>query len=65
MNEDTLKGQWMQMTGKAKAMWGKLTDDELTETKGDTEQLAGKVQERYGITKDEAHRQVKDFFGKH
>jgi len=62
MNEDTLKGQWKQLKGKAKAAWGDLTDDELTQVEGNSERLAGLVQERYGRTREEADREVKDFF---
>jgi len=62
MNEDILEGQWKQLAGKAKTAWGELTDDELTKTKGNAQQLAGLVQERYGRTREEAEREVKDFF---
>jgi uncharacterized protein YjbJ (UPF0337 family) len=61
MNEDTIKGQWKQLGGNIKAKWGKLTDDDLTVAEGNTEYLTGKVQERYGIARDEAEAQVKDF----
>lgn len=61
MNDDKIKGQWKQLSGKLKTRWGKLTDDDLTVASGNTEYLAGKVQERYGIAKDEARKQVRDF----
>ena len=61
MNEDKIKGQWKQVAGKVKAKWGKLTDDDLRVAEGNSEYLAGKVQERYGIARDEAHKQVKEF----
>jgi uncharacterized protein YjbJ (UPF0337 family) len=61
MNEDRLEGQWKQLTGKIKAQWNRLTDDDLGEAEGNAEYLAGKVQERYGIARDEAERQVRDF----
>lgn len=61
MNNDRIKGQWKQLTGKIKAKWGDLTDDDLQEAEGNSEYLAGKVQERYGIAKDEAERQVEEF----
>jgi uncharacterized protein YjbJ (UPF0337 family) len=61
MNEDKIKGQWKQLTGKLKAKWGKLTDDDLTIADGNAEYLAGKLQERYGIAREEAERQIKDF----
>jgi uncharacterized protein YjbJ (UPF0337 family) len=58
MNWDRIEGNWKQLTGKAKAQWGKLTDDDLDVINGRREQLAGKIQERYGIARDEAERQV-------
>jgi uncharacterized protein YjbJ (UPF0337 family) len=61
VNEDKIKGQWKQVAGKAKAKWGKLTDDDLKVVEGNSEYLAGKVQERYGIARDEAEKQVKEF----
>lgn len=61
MNEDRIKGQWQQIKGKAKAQWGKLTDDDLNVAEGNAQYLAGKVQERLGIAKEEAERQVKEF----
>ncbi len=61
MNEDRIKGQWKQIAGQLKAKWGKLTDDDLKVAEGNSEYLAGKLQERYGIAKDEAHKQIKEF----
>ena len=61
MNEDTLKGQWKQLHGKLKAHWGKLTEDDLNVADGNTEYLAGKLQERYGMARDEARKQIKAF----
>ena len=61
MNDDKIKGQWKQIAGKAKAQWGKLTDDDLKVAEGNSEYLTGKIQERYGIQRDEAKKQVKDF----
>jgi uncharacterized protein YjbJ (UPF0337 family) len=61
MNEDKVKGQWKQLAGKAKAKWGKLTDDDLKVSEGNSEYLAGKIQERYGVARDEAKKQVKEF----
>ena len=58
MNEDTLKGQWMQMKGKIREQWGKLTDDDVDQIQGRAEQLVGKLQARYGIAREEAQRQV-------
>lgn len=58
MNEDTLKGQWKQIKGEVKEQWGKLTDDDLDVIEGRSEQLIGKIQERYGCEREEARRQV-------
>ena len=59
MNWDTIRGNWKQVTGKVKQKWGKLTDDDLTVIAGQRDQLVGKIQERYGIAKEEADKQVK------
>jgi uncharacterized protein YjbJ (UPF0337 family) len=61
MNEDKIKGQWKQLAGRLKAKWGKLTDDDLQVAEGNSEYLAGKIQERYGVAKDEAKRQIGEF----
>ena len=61
MNKDQVAGNWKQVKGKIKEEWGKLTDDDLTILEGDREQLAGRIQERYGIAKEEADRQVQKF----
>jgi uncharacterized protein YjbJ (UPF0337 family) len=61
MNWDQLEGKWKQYSGKVKEKWGKLTDDDLTVIHGRREQLVGKIQERYGIVKEEAEKQVDEF----
>ncbi len=61
MNWDTIEGNWKQYTGKVKSQWGKLTDDQLTVIAGKRDQLAGRIQEAYGVSKDEAEKQIKQF----
>ena len=61
MNWDIVEGNWKQFKGKVKAQWGNLTDDQLDVIAGKRDQLAGKIQEAYGITKDEAEKQIKRF----
>ena len=61
MNWDRIQGNWKQVTGKAKEQWGKLTDDDLGVVAGRRDQLIGRVQERYGVAKDEAEKQVADW----
>jgi uncharacterized protein YjbJ (UPF0337 family) len=58
MNWDRIKGNWKQFSGKAQQQWGKLTNDDLEVVEGRRQELVGKIQERYGIAKDEAERQV-------
>lgn len=62
---DRIEGSWKQFTGKAKEQWGKLTDDDLTEIAGKRDQLAGKIQERYGYAKDKAEKEIRAFEARH
>ena len=61
MNNDRIEGNWKQVKGKVKEQWGKLTDDDLDVIAGKRDQLLGRIQERHGIAKDEAHKQVSEF----
>ncbi|MBR9857600.1 MAG: CsbD family protein [Gammaproteobacteria bacterium] len=61
MNWDIVAGNWKQFKGKVQTQWGKLTDDQLDEIFGKRQELAGKIQEVYGIGKDEAEKQIKEF----
>jgi uncharacterized protein YjbJ (UPF0337 family) len=58
MNTDVLKGKWTQLKGNVRKQWGKLTDDDVDQIQGDSEILMGRIQERYGRTRDEAQREV-------
>lgn len=61
MNWDQVEGKWKQMKGDIRTQWGKLTDDDLHVIGGEKDKLVGRIQERYGIQKDEAQRQVDDW----
>jgi uncharacterized protein YjbJ (UPF0337 family) len=61
MNSDQLEGKWKQVKGEVREKWGKLTDDDMHVVAGKREQLIGRVQERYGIAREEATRQVDAF----
>lgn len=61
MDWNRVEGNWKQLKGKAKQQWGKLTDDDLTMIHGRRDELAGKVQERYGLAKEAAQRQVDEW----
>jgi uncharacterized protein YjbJ (UPF0337 family) len=61
MNSDQMSGKWKQLKGAAKERWGKLTDDDLDVINGQADQLVGKIQERYGIARDVAQKQVDEW----
>lgn len=61
MNWDRIEGNWKQFKGNVKQQWGKLTDDQLDVIIGKRDKLAGKIQETYGISKDEAEKQLTDW----
>ena len=61
MNWDIAEGNWKQLVGMVETEWGKLTEDKLRVTAGERIELAGRIQESYGISKDEADQQLKAF----
>ncbi|HTT38700.1 MAG TPA: CsbD family protein [Burkholderiales bacterium] len=65
MNWDIIEGNWKQFEGHVKEKWGMLTDDSLATIAGKRDQLAGQIQQAYGITKDQAEVQVKAFEDMH
>jgi uncharacterized protein YjbJ (UPF0337 family) len=58
MNRDRIEGSWKQARGKARELWGKITEDDFDLIQGKREQLAGKIQHAYGVSKDQAARQL-------
>ena len=61
MNWDQIQGKWKQYAGRAKEKWGDLTDDDLDRVEGKRDQLVGLVQERYGVAREAAEKQVREF----
>lgn len=61
MNKDLFEGKWLELKGKVKEKWGKLTDDELTQINGKKEVLLGKLQTHYGYAKDKAEKELSTF----
>ncbi|WP_018863925.1 MULTISPECIES: CsbD family protein [Thioalkalivibrio] len=61
MDWNRVQGNWKQFKGKVKARWGRFTDDELESVAGKRDELSGRIQEQYGVTKDEAEKQIKEF----
>ena len=61
MNWDRIEGSWKELQGKVRQQWGKFTDDEIDEIMGKREELAGHIQKAYGVSKDEAERQIEKF----
>ena len=65
MNEDRIKGNWKQFTGKVQEQWGKLTNDDLDVIAGRREQFISKLQERNGLVRDAAEKQLKEWQARH
>ena len=63
MNWDVIEGDWKQLMGTAREKWGKLTNSDWEQLAGKKDQLVGKIQERYGITRDEASAQADEWAG--
>lgn len=61
MNRERFEGNWKQFGGKVNEQWGRLTNDPQRELAGRRDQVAGRIQKRYGIAKEDAARQLKDF----
>jgi len=61
MNWDQIEGKWKQFTGSARERWGKLTDDDIQTLTGKKDNLVGRIQERYGIAKEEAEKQAEEW----
>jgi len=65
MNSDVLKGKWQQVKGKVKQQWGKLTDDDMRQIEGNLDAATGRIQERYGYTRERAKKEWDEFCTKH
>ncbi|MAT43581.1 MAG: hypothetical protein CL609_14685 [Anaerolineaceae bacterium] len=61
MNKEILEGKWKQLRGEVQKKWGELTNDDLDQIEGQSTKLAGKLQERYGYSKEEAEREIDKF----
>ncbi len=61
MNKDIFEGNWEHIKGEIKQFWGKLTDDDLLEIKGNQQEIFGKLQRHYGYTKEEARKAIEKF----
>ena len=61
VNWDRIEGNWKQMKGKVRQQWGKLTDDDFDQIGGKKDELVGKLQERMGIARDQAEREVQEW----
>jgi uncharacterized protein YjbJ (UPF0337 family) len=64
MNWDRIEGNWKQFKGGVKAQWGKLTDSQIDVMAGKRDQLAGKIQETYGVTREESEKQISEWLGR-
>lgn len=64
MNWDIVEGKWEQLKSQVKSQWAKLTDDDISNISAKREHLVGKIQERYGVMKDDAERQVDEWLAR-
>lgn len=64
MNTDILKGKWEQLKGTVQKKWGELTNDEIEQIAGDSKKLTGLIQERYGRSKEDAEKEIKEWMSK-
>ena len=64
MNWESIEGKWTEMKGGIKSQWGKLTDDDLGQLTAKKDVLVGKIQQRYGVLKDDAEKQVDEWLRK-
>ncbi len=62
MNKDRIEGNWKELKGKAQKKWGDITNDEFDKMEGSRTELAGKIQQKYGKSKEEAEKEVDNFF---
>ena len=64
VNWDIIKGKWSQLKGEARIQWGKITDDEWDQIAGNKDKLVGKLQERYGWSREDAERNADEYFSR-
>lgn len=65
MNWDIVRGKWNQLKGNVRVQWGKLTDDDIEQVAGHKDKLVGKLQERYGWSKEQAEQEAEKYFEQH
>jgi uncharacterized protein YjbJ (UPF0337 family) len=61
-NPDIFGGRWKQMRGELRSWWGRLTNDDLEQIGGQKDKLIGRLQERYGYTRERAQQEVERRF---
>jgi uncharacterized protein YjbJ (UPF0337 family) len=59
-NEEILKGKWTELKGEIKTQWGRLTENEIEETRGNIQSISGIIQQRYGAKKEEVKQELRD-----
>lgn len=64
MNEEILKGKWNEIKGEILTQWGRMTDDELNQSKGNLTSIAGLIQQRYGAKKEEVQQRLDSILAK-
>jgi uncharacterized protein YjbJ (UPF0337 family) len=64
MNENVIKGKWLEIKGDLQKAWGKLTDDDLEKTKGDAKAISGLIQQRYGEAQEKSSAKLSEIFSR-
>lgn len=64
LNENTLKGKWLEIRGEVQKAWGKLTNDELDKSKGDLKVIGGLIQQKYGKNQSDYSKKLADIFNR-
>jgi len=61
MDWNFVEARWQQFRDEVHANWGRLTAAHLDVIAGRRAHLASKIAETYGVTVDEAERQIRSF----
>ncbi|MGE0762283.1 MAG: CsbD family protein [Bdellovibrionales bacterium] len=62
-NQDVIRGKWKQFKGNLQKNWGKITDDQWEQTKGEAKSISGLIQEKYGMSREEADKKLSAAYG--
>lgn len=64
MNQSQMAGKWKEIKGEIRKAWGELTDDEVEQTKGNMESISGLIQQKFGLSKEQAAEKLNSVYSK-